>query len=63
MLKFIKHHMATIVDIEIFPIISLVIFFTFFTMMIIYTIGFRKKHLVEMANKPLEDDQFNNIDA
>ena len=54
MLKFIKHHMETIVGIEIFPLISFVIFFTFFVLLTIYVIKTDKKQIKEIANLPLD---------
>ena len=55
MLKFIKHHMTSMDNIEIYPIISLLIFFTFFVILIIYTIKMDKGFIKEMENTPLED--------
>ena len=57
MLKFIKHHMETIAGIEIFPIISFIIFFTFFTVVLAYLIMQRKEHFDKMSLMPLEDNQ------
>lgn len=59
MLKFIKHTMETIVGIEIFPIISFLIFFSFFVGLIIYVLRMKKDHVEEMGGLPLEnDDQY-----
>ena len=38
MLRFIKHHMDTIQGIEIYPIISLLIFFLFFAAVVWYAV-------------------------
>lgn len=54
MLKFIKHHLETIIGIEIYPIISLTIFFLFFIGTIYWVIKLDKKHLNEVSNLPLE---------
>ena len=54
MLKFIKHHMETIAGIEIFPLISLIIFFVFFLALTIYVIKADKKVINEIANIPLD---------
>ena len=54
MLKFIKHHMETIIGIEIYPIISFIIFFTFFVLVLIYVIRADKHTISEMANLPLD---------
>ena len=55
MLKFIKHHMSTMDNIGIYPIISLLIFFLFFTGLIVYTIRMDKGYIKEMEESPLED--------
>lgn len=57
MLKFIKHHMEGIVGIEIFPLISLVIFFTFFVGLFIYVARADKKKIQELANLPLDQEE------
>lgn len=59
MLKFIKHHMAGIADIEIYPLISLAIFFLFFVGLTFYVIKSDKKHIERISNLPLEDDNLN----
>ena len=57
MLKFIKHHMSSIDGIEIYPIISLLIFTAFFAMLIVYVIRMDKKHVQHLKNSPLEEPQ------
>ena len=56
MMKFIKFHMSTIDGIEIFPLISFLIFFVFFIGLTIYTFSLKKKHVADMSNMPLEDE-------
>ncbi|WP_264434972.1 cbb3-type cytochrome c oxidase subunit 3 [Flavobacterium agricola] len=56
MLKFIKHNMETILGIEIYPIISLIIFFTFFVGLGIWVFTYKKDKIKELSNIPLEDD-------
>lgn len=60
MLKFIKHHLDTISGVEIYPIISLVLFFTIFTVMLIIVIKMPKNNIEEISNLPLENDAKNN---
>lgn len=60
MLKFVKHHMETIVGIEIFPIISFIIFFTFFCAVAAYVIWQRKDHFTKMSMLPLEEEEVVN---
>ena len=56
MLKFIKHHMETIAGIEVFPLISFLIFFTFFILVAIYIYKVDKKEIDEVSNLPLDDN-------
>lgn len=60
MLKFIKHHMETIVGIEIFPLISLVIFFVFFVGLFIYVAMTDKKQINEISRLPLDTNEDSN---
>ncbi len=54
MLKFIKHHMTGIDGIEIYPIISLLIFFVFFVALFFWVITAKKKHLDHVSNLPFD---------
>lgn len=56
MLKFIKHHMSTIDGIEIYPIISLVLFTSFFTLLIIWVLKTKKDYTTELKQYPLNDN-------
>ena len=57
MLKFIKHHMETIAGIEIYPIISFIIFFAFFIGLFAYVAMMRKSHISELENLPLTETE------
>jgi cytochrome c oxidase cbb3-type subunit 4 len=59
MLKFVKGHMESIFGIEIFPIISFTIFFTFFVGLLIFVASMKKAHISNMSDLPLEDDTAN----
>ncbi|MFM7023720.1 MAG: CcoQ/FixQ family Cbb3-type cytochrome c oxidase assembly chaperone [Flavobacteriales bacterium] len=59
MLKFIKGHLDSISGIEIYPIISLLIFFTVFTVMLVWAFRADKKYLEEMSNLPLDNKNEN----
>jgi cytochrome c oxidase cbb3-type subunit 4 len=61
MLKFIKHHMTSIGHIEIYPIISFVIFFLFFIAVLMLVIKSDKKFITKMQNLPLEDSTKNLV--
>ena len=56
MLKFIKHHLDTISGVEIYPIISLVLFFTIFVIMLVYVFKIPKKNIEEVSNLPLDNE-------
>jgi len=56
MLKFIKHHMAEIDGIEIYPIISLLIFFLFFTALFWWVMNSKKEYLDKVSQIPFEED-------
>ena len=55
MLRFIKDNMATIDGIEIFPIISLLIFTIFFAGLFWWVFSANKNYIKEMGNYPLND--------
>ena len=57
MLKFIKHHMETIAGIEIYPIISFIIFFTFFVAVLAYLIIQRTEYFDKLSMLPLEEEK------
>ena len=54
MLKFIKHHMDSIDGIAIYPIISLLIFFTFFVCLFLWVSTAKKTYIDEVSNLPFE---------
>jgi len=61
MLKFIKHHLESMSGVEIYPIISLILFFVVFVTMVLIVWKMPKTNLEEMSNLPL-DNQTNNIE-
>jgi len=60
MLRFIQHHLDTISGIEIFPVIGLVIFLTFFVGLLIYLMKEDKNHIDRMKQLPLQDGANDN---
>ncbi len=50
-----KHYFEQIHNIEIWPIISLSIFFIFFLCLILYIVTIDKKYIREVSELPLED--------
>ena len=52
-----KHYFEQIQSIEIWPIISLILFFVFFTLTIIRIFFMDKKHIERMKSLPLNDQE------
>lgn len=55
MLKFIKGHMASIDGIEVFPVLSFIIFFLFFVAVTVWIYTMEKNKVDEIAHLPLEN--------
>lgn len=55
MFEQIKHNMETISGIEIYPIVSLLIFFFFFVGLGFWVFAYRKDKIQEMSNIPLDE--------
>lgn len=55
MLKFVKNHMESITGIEIYPLISLVIFFTFFVVLFWWVLTAKKEYVKRMSDIPLNN--------
>jgi len=54
MLKFIKHNLEGIDGVEIYPIISLLLFFTVFVTMLVFVMKLPKKNIDEIRQLPLD---------
>ena len=59
MLRFIKHNLTSMFGIEIYPLISLVLFNAFFALVLIYVWKMSKARVAELAASPLEVEQQN----
>ncbi len=57
MLKYIKHHMDSIEGIEVYPILSLLIFFTFFVVLFWWVFTAKKEYIETVSNIPLDNNQ------
>ena len=55
MLKFVKNHMESITGIEIYPLISLLIFFIFFVVLFYWVITAKKDYITTVSNLPLDN--------
>ena len=60
MLKFVKNYMDSIEGIEIYPIISLLIFFTFFVVLFWWVITAKKDYIDTVSNLPLDNQNQDN---
>lgn len=56
MLRYIKHNLTGIDGIDIYPLISLIIFVLFFVVMFTYVARMKKSRVDEISALPLEDD-------
>jgi cytochrome c oxidase cbb3-type subunit IV len=56
MLKFVKGHLDSISGIEIYPIISLSIFFIFFALLLVWVFTYSKDKINELSEIPLKED-------
>ena len=57
MFEQIKHNMETIAGVEIYPILSLLIFFSFFVGLGFWVFTYKKEKINEMSQIPLNDNQ------
>ncbi|WP_033961462.1 cytochrome c oxidase subunit IV [Psychroserpens jangbogonensis] len=55
MLKFVKNHMESITGIEIYPMISLLIFFSFFVILFWWVITAKKEYINKVSSLPLDN--------
>ncbi|MEF3078782.1 CcoQ/FixQ family Cbb3-type cytochrome c oxidase assembly chaperone [Winogradskyella poriferorum] len=55
MLKFVKNHMESITGIEIYPLISLLIFFIFFVVLFYWVFTAKKEYIKKVSNIPLDN--------
>ena len=60
MLKFVKSYMESMDGIATYPMISLLIFFVFFTILFWWVVTASREHIREMSKIPLDDNQPQN---
>ncbi|MEZ4875333.1 MAG: CcoQ/FixQ family Cbb3-type cytochrome c oxidase assembly chaperone [Flavobacteriaceae bacterium] len=60
MLKFVKGNLENIDGVAIYPIISLLIFFTFFLLLFWWVFTAKKEYIKQASNIPLEEDNTNH---
>ncbi len=59
MLRYIKHNLTGIDGVDIYPIISLLIFVLFFVVMFTYVARMKKARIEELSAIPLDDENEN----
>ena len=57
MFEQIKHNMETIAGVEIYPIVSLLIFFTFFVGLGLWVSTYKKEKIQELSEIPFGDNE------
>ncbi len=62
MLKFVKGPLESIEGVAIYPIISLLIFFIFFTALFWWVFTAKKDYIKKVSDIPLELDDLNTMD-
>ncbi len=55
MLKFVKHYMEDITGIEVYPMISLIIFFVFFVILFWWVITAKKDYIKTVSHLPFDN--------
>ena len=61
MLKFVKNHMESITGIEIYPMISLLIFFIFFVVLFWWVITAKKDYIKRVSNIPFDNQNTSEL--
>ncbi len=60
MFKFIKQYAETISEVNIYPMISLLIFFVFFIVLLVLVKKMKKERVEELSNLPFEREEITN---
>ncbi|MEK9613932.1 MAG: CcoQ/FixQ family Cbb3-type cytochrome c oxidase assembly chaperone [Flavobacteriaceae bacterium] len=55
MLRYVKHHLETLENVAIYPIVSLSIFVLFFTGLLFWTFKIKKKDLEDARQLPFDE--------
>lgn len=56
MLKFVKGSLEQIDGVQVYPIVSLLIFFVFFSLLFWWVFTAKKEHIEEVSNIPLDEE-------
>lgn len=63
MFKFIKQYAETINNANIYPMISLLIFFIFFVVLLVWVKKMKKEKVNELANIPFDKEELSNSNS
>jgi cytochrome c oxidase cbb3-type subunit IV len=58
MFKFIKQYAESITNVNIYPMISLLVFFLFFVVLLVLVKRMGKERIAELSNLPFDKDEF-----
>jgi hypothetical protein len=61
MFKFIKQYAETINNAQVYPLFSLLVFFLFFIILLVYVKKIDKTRINELSNLPFENEKKQNI--
>jgi hypothetical protein len=56
-MNLVKEILGSVANVQIFAIISMILFIVVFVMMLLHTYGIRKDEIREYSQMPLEDDE------
>ncbi len=55
-----RNNLESIAGVSIYPVISLIVFFAFFTVLIVYLMKMDKEHIENASRIPLQNSEPNN---
>lgn len=56
-----KHYLESITGVGVYPLVSLLIFFTFFTVLTLWAVKANKGYISELKNIPFGNQNDNNL--
>jgi len=60
-MKLVSHYLQEIAGVQIFPIISFVLFFSFFLLVVFLVIKSDKNYMKQMASMPLDNNDSTSL--
>lgn len=62
MLRFIKHNLTSIEGVDIYPLLSLLIFVLFFVVVLIRVVKMSKEDITELSSLPIDSEVDESLD-